>query len=142
MQIDDSFLLTLAEVAKRGLNLSIVLSVGGATIEGTIISEEEYYERLSELVESASPEQAEQAEHLREYLRRAPSTYDETAMTYLDEGGDPETARGLREALSRPFIHLRDTRILLPSGKYVDMAAPWRGKQSAIDGYWLEGIIS
>jgi len=28
MQIDDSFLLTLAELAERGLNLSIVLSVG------------------------------------------------------------------------------------------------------------------
>jgi hypothetical protein len=141
MQIDDSFLLTLAELAERGLNLSILLSVGGATIEGTIISEEEYHERLSELVEAGSPEQAEQAEHLREFLRGAPSTRDESAMRYLDEGGDPETARELREALSLPFIHLRDTRILHPDGNFVSMAAPWRGKQSAVDGYWLGGVV-
>jgi hypothetical protein len=89
-------------------------------------------------VEAGSPEQAE---HLREFLRGAPSTRDESAMRYLDEGGDPETARELREALSLPFIHLRDTRILLPDGNFVSMAAPWRGKQSAVDGYWLGGVV-
>ena len=141
MQIDDSFLLTLAELAEKGLNLSIVLSVGGATIEGTIISEEEYHERLSELVEASSPDQVEQAEHLREFLRGAPSAYDRAGMRHLVEGGDRETARELREELSRPFIHLRDTQILLPGGNFVSMAGPWRGRHSAVDGYWLEGVV-
>ena len=89
-------------------------------------------------MEAGSPEQAE---HLREFLRSAPSTNDETAMEYLDEGVDPETARAIRDGLSRPFIHLRDTRILLPDGNFVSMAAPWRGKQSAVDGYWLGGVV-
>jgi hypothetical protein len=139
--MDDSFFLTLVELADKGLNLSIVLAVGGVTIEGTIISEEEYHELLSELVEASSPEQIEQAEHLREFLRSVPSTHDKSAMSLLDEGADPETARELRDALSLPFIHLRDTRILLPGGNFVSMSAPWRGKRSAVDGYWLGGVV-
>src|SRR5215218_2115714 len=141
MQMDDSFFLALVELADKGLNLSIVLLVGGATIEGTIISEEEYHELLSELVEASSPEQVEQAEHLKEFLRGAPSAYDRAAMRHLDEGADPESAREVRAAMSLPFIHLRDMRILLPDGNFVSMAAPWRGKRSAVDGYWLGGVV-
>lgn len=142
MQLDDYFLMGLVEFAERGLSLPILVSVGGATIEGILISEGEYFELLSEYVQAASPARAEQAEHLREVLRRMPTVNDQTAMRHLDEGADPEEIRRFREALSLTYIHLRDTRVMLPDGGFVRMAAPWRGKQSAIDGYWLEGVVS
>ena len=139
---DDHFLKSVVEFAKRGLGLPITLSVGGATIEGILISEQEYFERLSELVQAASPDQVEQAEDLREVLRSAPSSADERAMREIEEGADPEEVRTIREAIALLYIHLRHTRILLPSGEFVDMAGPWRGKQSAVDGYWLGGLVS
>jgi hypothetical protein len=112
VQMGASLLLTLIDLAERGLSLRIALSVGGATIEGMIVSEEGYFERLSELVEAKSPDQAEQAEHLREFLRGVPSTHDESAMRQLDEGADPKEAVWMREALSLSFIHRSDTRIM------------------------------
>jgi hypothetical protein len=142
VQLDDYFLKGLVEFAERGLSLPILVSVGGATIEGILISEGEYFELLSEYVQAASPARAEQAEHLREVLRRMPSVNDETAMGPLDEGADPEEIRRFREGLNLTYIHLRDTRIMVPGGGFVSMAAPWRGKQSAVDGYWLEGVVS
>jgi|SRR5215213_960152 len=137
----DLFLVGLVEFAERGLSLPIILSVGGATIEGTLISEQEYFEHLSEKVEASSPERNDQAEALRGVLRSMPSINDETAMRHLDEGADPEKIRGFRDAMSLPYIHLRDTRIMLPGGDFVDMAAPWRGRHSAVDGYWLGGVV-
>ena len=137
----DSLLWRLISIAERGLSLPIVLTVGGTTIQGTIVSEAEYLERLSELVKASSPDRAEQAEHLREFLRSVPSTHDESAMEYLDEGLDPEEVRELRDALSQPFIHLSDTRIFQASGRFVDIEAPWRGRLSAVDGYWLPNVV-
>jgi hypothetical protein len=142
VHLDDYFLVGLVEFAERGLSLPILVSVGGVMIEGILISEGEYFELLSEYVQAASPARAEQAEHLREVLRGMPTVNDETAMRPLDEGADPEEIGSFREALKLTYIHLRDTRVMLPGGGFVSMAAPWRGKQSAIDGYWLEGVVS
>ena len=55
LQIDDHFLDSLVEFAERGLKLPIIVSVGGATIQGRLISEDEYFKRLSELVYAKSP---------------------------------------------------------------------------------------
>lgn len=143
MLAEDHFLKSVVEFAERGLSLPISLSVGGATIEGILIREEEYFEQLSELLQAAAPDQLEQAEHLREALRSVPSRPDERVMREeIDEGVDPEEMRTIREAITLLYIHLRDTRILLPNGEFVGMVGPWRGKQSAVDGYWLGGLVS
>jgi hypothetical protein len=138
----DHFLASLVEFAEKGLRLPIILSVGGTTIEGTLISEDEYFERLSELVQAGSPDQTEQAEDLREVLRGAPIDAVESAMREIDEGADPEETRTIREMVSSLYIHLKDTQILLPYGDVIGMAAPWRGKLSAVDGFWLEAVVS
>jgi hypothetical protein len=139
----DHFLKSVVEFAERGLSLPITLSVGGATIEGILISEEEYFEQLSQIVQAAAPDELEQAEHLREVLRSAPSRPDERVMREeIYEGVDPEKMRTISEAITLLYIHLRDTRILPPSGEFVGMVGPWRGKQSAVDGYWLGGLVS
>jgi hypothetical protein len=140
---EDYFLKSVVEFAERGLSLPITLSVGGATIEGILISEEQYFEQLSELVQAAAPDQLEQAEHLREVLKSVPSRPDERVMREeIDEGVDPEAMRTIREAITLLYIHLRDTRILLTSSEFVGMAGPWRGNQSAVDGYWLGGLVA
>ena len=60
---------------------------------------------------------------MREVLRSMPSINDENAKRHLDEGADPEEIRGFRDAMSLPYIHLGDTRIMLPGGDFVSMAA-------------------
>jgi hypothetical protein len=76
-------------------------------------------------------------------LRSTPSRADERVMREeIYEGVDPEEMRTIREAITLLYIHLRDARILLPSGEFVGMVGPWRGKQSAVDGYWLGGLVS
>jgi hypothetical protein len=139
---DDHFLASLVEFAEKGLSLPITLSVGGTTIEGTLIGVDEYFERLSELVQAGSPDQAKQAEDLREVLRGAPIAAVESAMKEIDEGANPEETRTISEMVSSLYIHLKDTQILLPNGDVIGMAAPWRGKLSAVAGFWSEAVIS
>jgi hypothetical protein len=62
-------------------------------------------------------------------------------MEFLDEGLDPEVANAIRASWSQPFIHLADTQILAHGTGFVDMEAPWRGRLSAVDGYWLLGVV-
>jgi hypothetical protein len=139
---DDYFLNGLVEFAERGLKLPIIVSVGGATIQGTLISEREYFERLSDLVQAESPDVVEQAEDLREMLRGLPRIADESTMRKLDEGADPEEMRRAREEMALIYIHLKDTRIMLSDGDFMGLSAPWRGKRSAVDGFWLGGTVS
>jgi hypothetical protein len=139
---DDQFLTTVIALVEGGLRLPITVSVGGATIEGILISEEEYFELLSELVQAGSADFAEQAEVLREALRSMPSRDDEAAMRVIDEGADPEQIRTIREEMALMYIHLRDTRVMLPGGEFVGMTEPWRGKRSAVDGFWLGGLVA
>jgi hypothetical protein len=121
---DDYFLNTLIEFAERGLKLPILVSVGGTTIQGTLIGEEEYFQRLSDLVKAKTPDVEEQAGHLREALRGWPRS--NPAETEGDSGG-----------VALLYIHLKDTHIMLSDGDFMGLSAPWRGKRSAIDGFWL-----
>jgi hypothetical protein len=142
VQTDDYFLDGLVEFAERGLKLPIIVSVGGATIQGRLISEDEYFKRLSELVYAKSPAVAQQAEDLREKLPEMPRMADESAMRLLDEGADPEETRRLRKEMSLMYMHLRDTQIMLSNGAFLGLSGPWRGKRSAVDGFWLGEVIS
>jgi hypothetical protein len=36
------------------------------------------------------------------------------------------------------YVHLRNTQVLLSDGRFQDwIGGLWRGKQAAVDGYWL-----
>src|SRR5215212_6941172 len=83
---DDYFLNGLIEFAERGLKLPIIVSVGGATIQGTLIGEEEYFQRLSDLVKAKTPDVEEQAGYLREALRGWPRSNPPRRRTGIAEG--------------------------------------------------------
>jgi hypothetical protein len=98
------------------------------------------YMNFREFVES--PTVAQQAEDLREKLPEMPMIADESAMRLLDEGADPEETRRVRKEMSLMYIHLRDTKIMLSNGAFMGLSGPWRGKRSAVDGFWLGEVVS
>jgi hypothetical protein len=49
---------------------------------------------------------------------------------------------GGRKEMSLMYIHLRDTQIMLSNGAFFCLSGPWRGKRSAVDGFWLGEVIS
>src|SRR3712207_2586315 len=105
--MQDYFLALLVQWARQGVSLPIVLSVGGATIAGDLISEDEYFEGISYLVQPSTPDSSAGAEHIRELLRSIPRAADEAAMMHIDEGAEPEEIRKDRQKMADEYVHLK-----------------------------------
>ena len=138
MPDDDFFLALLIQWAQKGAGLPITLSVGGTIIAGDMISEHEYFDGLAQLYQATDPEFDEDATLFKDLLRSIPHAADQAAMMHLDEGADPEAIRKIRENWAEACVHLNNTQVLLSDGSVQDwIGGLWRGKRSAVDGYWL-----
>jgi hypothetical protein len=143
LESDDFFLKILVRWASEGFSLAVILSVGGAIIEGDLISEAEYYEGISDLVRAKATDVADEDqghwwEEFRKLLRGIPSMGDEASMRRLEAGEDPEEVLKRRQEMAEAYVHLKNTKILLPNGSFLPLTGGfWRGQRSAVDGFWL-----
>ena len=143
MARDDFFLQALVRWANEGFSLPVILSVGGAIIAGDLTSEDAYFEGISELLRAGTADVADEDEsrwweQIRELLRGIPSVGDATSMRRLEAGEDPEEILKRRQDMAEAYVHLKNTEILLPNGDFLALTGGfWRGKRSAVDGFWM-----
>jgi hypothetical protein len=131
---------TLASMAEYGWNIPVTLSVGGAIISGELISEDEYFEGISQHFDSEVPDEAR--ERWQETFRNLPHAFDTMAMNRLDQGADPQEVQEQRESLRESFIFLRDTRVWTAEERFFGFSgAFWRGKLNSIDGFWFNRAV-
>ncbi len=120
---------------KNGMSLPVTLCVSGVVISGVLINEDEYFEALAQDVNVVGA--GDEEEKWRELFRGIPSLVDSAAMDKLDEGQDPSEVAWMRQQMSAPFIHLRDTWVKT-GGRFVNFEGGfWRGRMDAVDGFWL-----
>ncbi|WP_095407437.1 gas vesicle accessory protein GvpU [Pseudobacillus wudalianchiensis] len=118
----DSILEFFVQAAnKYDFSLDITLNIKGAVVTGTIISAQEYFDRLSRLFEDGD----EVAQMLSEQL---------------EDAGEAAHAQDNAEAY---FIHMKDTKVYCGDSKPTPSKGEilWRGKLSEIDGFFLGKIF-
>ncbi|KMY55839.1 gas vesicle protein GvpU [Bacillus sp. FJAT-27231] len=118
----DSILEFFVQAAnKHDFSLDITLNIKGAVVTGTIISAQEYFDRLSRLFEDGD----EVAQMLSEQL---------------EDAGEAAHAQDNAEAY---FIHMKDTKVYCGDSKPTPSKGEilWRGKLSEIDGFFLGKIF-
>ena len=112
--------------------ISITLNVGGAIIYGDLVSGHKYLEQLGlgfsrGLFGSESEESRSFAESFK---KMGDAIYDKEK---LEDPGQPAPS----------FIHLKNAKFIRPLGQTLPESGGfwWRGKVSAIDGFFLESLI-
>lgn len=132
---DDYFLKMLVGWVKNGTSLPVTLCVRGVVISGVLVDEDEYFEALAQGINVVGA--GDDEEGWRELFRGIPSLIDSEAMDRLDEGQDPSEVAWMRQQMSAPFIHLKDTWVK-SGGQFIRFAGGfWRGRTDAVDGFWL-----
>jgi hypothetical protein len=106
---------------KHNFSLDITLNVKGAVITGTMVSANEYFNTLSEILEDGN----EIARAVSEQLGKA----GEAAKAYPDS----ETY----------FIHMKNTKVYCGDSKPTPSKGEilWRGKLTEVDGFFLGKIF-
>jgi hypothetical protein len=121
---------------ERTLPMPITLICGGTVITGTVISEAEYVETIArDVVIDATGE-----DEFKDFVRSMAQAMDEKAMQLIEEGGegvDSAHANEIRNQMRSDYIHLKDSRLITDTDVMHFDPVPWRGKISAVDGFWL-----
>lgn len=126
----DSFLQRLVDVVNTSpIVFSVTLVVGGSLVAGDLIGYKAYFREFADAFTSALSEAGFRQENT-EKIHRAISgvgTDDEDALSAENTSGRPPLYIHLRNAT----IFHGDTRVPTTGG------ALWRGKLSAVSGFWL-----
>lgn len=96
-------------MGKNGTTVPLTLCVREVVISGVLMDEDEYFKGIAQGVRIVGSGGGADEEEWREMLRGIPSIVDDAAMGRLDEGQDPSEVKRMREQVSAPFIHLKDT---------------------------------
>lgn len=118
----DSILEFFVQAAnKHDFSLDITLNIKGAVVTGTIISAQEYFDRLSRLLEDG----------------------DEVAQVLSEQLEDAGEAAHAQDNAEAYFIHMKDTKVYCGDSKPTPSKGEilWRGKLSEIDGFFLGKIF-
>ncbi|OKI14227.1 hypothetical protein [Streptomyces sp. CB03911] len=136
----DQLLSLLVDLADRtDLELSITLTTASSVVTGVLISGGRWAELNVALMEGAGENLAGMKYFFDEVLkaqdiRKAKAATVRDALTGVDIGDDYRTA--ITDVDAPSYIHLRDARMLGPSGLVpTGAAAPWRGRLSEIAGW-------
>lgn len=133
----DFFLMLLVQrVETSDFRPDITVNVGGITLIGDMISEKDFFDGFSATITSDPPELQE--EH-RTFFSNLPTALDELVEESAEEGEVPQDER---DRVRRHFIHLTNVR-MFDGGQYHEFPDSfWRGKVSAVDGFWLGSFQS
>jgi hypothetical protein len=128
LHVNDWFLQQLIEFAELGVELPIILSIGGSHINGNLIGGNRYFKELSELMSSSQ---------VTSDVESVPGTLSKLFESYQDiyPQGDERPAFGT----AKPnYIHLRDAKWHSFDGKALPSTGSlWRGKVSSVDGFMI-----
>ncbi|MEI9927045.1 MAG: gas vesicle accessory protein GvpU [Sphingomonas sp.] len=122
----DWFLCDLVKFANLGVELPITLNVGGLIISGQLTSGRIYFEQMSQKIKSEQDD---------EILAAVRESFELNAKVYEI----PEEPAEDWKLPTPDYVHLRNAKVYtnerrpLPDGD----AVAWRGKLTAVDGYWL-----
>jgi len=134
----DWFLVRLIDMANRyGLETGVILTVGGTTVTGQIISGRKFFVEMAEGLAKATITSTDEGAEptIAEVMSEAFGTYKDVYLEPGDEAWETKTPRAA-------YIHLRNAKILVPGQPLVPAnGLLWRGKLTSIDGVAL-GTVS
>lgn len=125
----DELLKSLVMVSeKTSVEIGITLNVNGLLITGFLISQESYFDKLTQRIQSTESD-SEAASTLVDFLKQL-------KHTLLEKSSDEKN--GLL-----PFIHLRDAKIYPSEGEGMPSFghALWRGDIRAVNGFSLGEMV-
>lgn len=129
----DWFMQNIIEtVINNGVEIGVLLTIGGSIVSGVLISGRTYFTELGETLKSASNSEGDLQSVLGDAWKRFTEIYDK-----------PEEESDDWSPPSAGFIHLRDARFCAPGQNSPlprDKGMLWRGKISAIDGFSIGNL--
>ena len=116
----DWFLQQLVTMANNsGVEFGVTLTVGSGVVTGTLISAQKYFAAFGELFAGGMPGDGSEVEASFRKL------------------GEPEPEVGGSFPLAPQFIHLKDAKLITPSGAVPNQGVLWRGTIASINGFSL-----
>ncbi|RQZ14056.1 gas vesicle protein [Burkholderia sp. Bp9031] len=116
------FLVDLAN--NHGVEMGVILTIGGSVVTGTLIGGKKYFEELADKVGNAWPGSAEVKEEMRKVFAQPASLYE--------NGGPP----------SASYIHLKDAKFVQPTAVFPAHGILWRGRLSEVSGFSIGSLTA
>jgi hypothetical protein len=127
--MDQDWLLEMlvALVDAQSVSVNITLSVGGSLVSGKLVSGKEYFNSFAEQVSSGFKDMGVSeatAKIMREQLAQP-------GEVFHGESTDPKLK-------NKPnYLHLKNARIISGTASYASQSTWWRGRLSAVEGFFL-----
>jgi hypothetical protein len=118
----------VAFVDQTQSSLSMTLSVGGTLVSGQLVGGKEYFEGMASMLGQGDVSASGSAQTKVQYLRKL---FADTGTAFYGDKVE-------RELLSKPlYLHLKNARFFGGPSELNIQTGWWRGRISAIDGFFL-----